>query len=85
MRLWNQNRARESTFIALLQESAAEIEQLRAVLSLHHKWHQEIGEVYLVERGPAAELIPLDLSDAYTDSNLCERTVATLNPQEPAP
>jgi len=54
-----------------------EVEQLKAVLKKHHKWHEDIGVVKLIYGGSIDD-VQLDLSAEYADSSLCEETMAAL-------
>lgn len=56
------------------------LEILAAALRLieqHHAWHQEIGTVYFAD-ADGKDYIPVDLSDGYCDSKLCDDTVKVL-------
>lgn len=62
------------------QEAATRsVEKVLQILRKHHKWHQEIGEVYFPDESGVPQNIPIDLSDGYADSALCEETVAALS------
>lgn len=63
-------------------EKQGEIERLREVLKQHHSWHLEIGTV-MVSTPPNPygndDLVELDLTEAYSESGLCEETTAALS------
>lgn len=67
-----------------LSAAKATIARLRKALEKHHKWHLEIGEVVFPsdDRSPDTTI---DLTDAYSDSSLCEETVKALADTPPEP
>jgi hypothetical protein len=56
----------------------AENERLREALIKHHQWHQETGVVQFFPDDDNPEGYVLDLSLEYSDSSLCEQTIAAL-------
>lgn len=55
--------------------------QMLDALRKHHKWHCDIGEVIF----PSDPEITIDLTDGYSDSTLCEETIAAIRAAEAAP
>jgi hypothetical protein len=60
-----------------------EIRRLREVLTKHHQWHLEIGTVmFPPSPNPNGndDPVEVDLTDAYSDSSMCEETISALAP-----
>ena len=65
-----------------LLEQEAENERLRKALENHHKWHLEVGTMYVSDDGK--DFTELDLTDAYSESSLCDETIAALGGPRPS-
>ena len=70
--------------VEALQKAEAEVARLRAVcaakdeaLQAHHDWHLARGDE-IFEDG-AGGYTKVDMADAYSDSNLCDKAVAALS------
>lgn len=61
---------------ATIAQQAGELADARKVLSEHHAWHNDSGEIALPDgKGGWVEI---DFADAYSDSLMCERTMKVL-------
>lgn len=59
------------------------VAKLREILKIHHEWHFGQGVMGLC-KDDKGEWVEIDMGLEYSDSSLCERTIAALIPTDKA-